>query len=856
MIKPIISHKKWVFCAKIALFFAFFFDFSFWASAQSAAGASGSWYLGKPIRNIVFVGLHHVKQADLDGVIEPYLGRALSDEIFWELQGRLYGLEYFEQISPAAVPADDSGSEVILRFTITERPVISRINFQGNSGLRAGDLRDAITIKANDVFNETKVRIDEQAVLAKYTEKGYPDASVRSEIIKNSNSTIDVLFVISEGEQITIDKINFEGNQQFSTRTMRGQISLSEKGILGGLFTDGAFQESKLVADRYAIRQYYHDRGYIDADITDVTRDITHDDKGAHLTLTFKIYEGRVYTFDGVTFDGNKIFSNDELQKLIHSGKGKTVNAQRLEADLQRVADLYYENGYIYNAINREEQRNMEAGTIAYVVHIVERDRAFIEHITVRGNQKTKDHVIMRELPLEVGDIFSKSKVYEGLRNLYNLQYFSSVVPETPPGSAEGLLDLIIILEEQPTTDIQAGLTFSGSSDPDAFPMSILVKWTDRNFLGYGNTFGVEVNASPDVQNVSVEYTQKWLFGLPLSGGFDFTVQHANRLAATDNQAPFFIGNEDYAFPDGFVSFSDYESANKTPPDEYLFKYTQWSVSVGFSSGYRWGTPFGNFSIGGGLRIGFKSNDYDRENIRAFDKTLRERDTWTPATSVYFTTALDDRDIFYDPTRGYYLVQRFGFYGLLPNNLEEEYFIRSDTKAEIFWTIWDWPIFENWSFKGVFGVHSGLSFLFPHAGQDKPTVEQANMLALDGMFIARGWTNQRLVRGTALWENWAELRLPLVQGVLALDGFFDMAEIADTPGNIFGQDPRGSFSDRLRFSMGAGLRFAIPQFPFRFLFAKRFRLVNGAVVWEPGAIGNDGGTGGIDFVLSFAVSTY
>jgi outer membrane protein insertion porin family len=845
---PINNGASWTrFSAVCALFFS---------GLLCAAAQDGEWrWQGKPVENVVFEGLRYVKQSSLDGVVEPYIGKALSDELFWELQGRLYALEFFEQITPKVSP-DVTGDRVILRFAVVERPVVSKIDFRGNSGLRNGDLRDVATIKADDVFNETKVRIDEQAILAKYVEKGFPDATVRSEFVKNSNGTVNVIFVVSEGERITIDRINFEGNRQFSTRTLRGEISLAEKGILGGLFTDGAYQESKLTADRYAIARYYHDRGYIDAVVSDVTRDVSHDASGAHLTLTFKIYEGGVYVFDGVVFEGNKIFSVAELDKLIHSPVGQTVNAQRLEADLQRVADLYYENGYIYNAINREERRNAEAGTIGYVVHIVERDRAFVEHITVRGNQKTKPHVIARELPLEVGDIFSKSKVYDGLRNLYNLQYFSSVVPETPPGSAEGLLDLIITVEEQPTTDIQAGLTFSGSADPNAFPMSILAKWTDRNFMGYGNTFGVETNVSPDIQNVSVEYTQKWLFGLPLSGGFDITVQHANRLAAMNNQAPFFLGTEEYAFPDGFVSFADYESSNKTPPDEYLFKYSQWSLSVGFSTGYRWGTPVGNFSLGGGIRIGFKYNEYDRENIRAFDKTLRERDTWTPATSIYFTTALDDRDIFFDPTRGYYMVQRFGVYGLLPSNIEEEYFIRSDTKAEVFWTIWDWQVFENWSFKGVFGLHSGLSFLFPFVGDRRPIVEQANMLALDGMFVARGWTNQRLVRGTALWENWAELRLPLVQGILALDGFFDMAEVSDMPANIFGQDPRGSFSDRLRFSMGAGLRFAIPQFPFRFLFAKRFRLVNGAVQWEPGAIGNDGANGGIDFVLSFAVSTY
>jgi outer membrane protein insertion porin family len=845
-------------------FYLFFFVFggitSFYATAQEEAraesGINSLWYQDKPIRRIVFEGLHHVKARELEGVTEPYVGRKLTDDIFWELQGSLYALEYFDTISPQALPYDTDGSAVIIRFTVTERPVISKISFEGNKGLRVTELRDVITAKVDDVYNETKIRIDEQALIAKYIEKGFPNITTRYEIVKKNDDTVNVTFVISEGERITVDQINFEGNTQFKARTLRGQISLKTK----GLFETGAFQEAKLVQDRYAVAQYYHDRGYIDAEVTDITRDISQDEKGSHVTLTFKIFEGRIYTFEGVSFEGNKIFTNEQLGALIRSKTGKTVNAQQLETDLQRVADIYYENGYIYNTISREERRNMEEGMISYIIHIVERDRAFVENIIIRGNKKTKEHVITRELPLEPGDIFSKAKVFEGLRNLYNLRYFSNIIPETPPGSADGLLDMVITVDEQPMTDIQAGLTFSGSSDPNAFPMSGMIKWTDRNFLGYGNTFGVETNVSPDIQDVSLQYTQKWIFGLPLSGGFDFTVQHADRLAAMDNQFPRFSGGEDYAFPDGFVTYDDYNNANKIPPDEYLFKYSQWNISLGFSTGYRWSTPFGGLGLGGGTRIGFKLNDYDRTRYRAFDSAIRERDYWTPATSVSFSLSLDDRDIYYDPSSGYYLIQRLGIYGLLPQDIEEEYFMRTDSKAEVFFTLWNWQLTENWAFKGVLAFHSGLSFLFPGPGRPKPIIEQANMLALDGMFVARGWTNERYARGLAMWENWVELRLPVVQGILALDGFFDAAEVADTPDNIFSTDTVGTFTDRMRFSFGGGLRFAIPQFPFRFLFARRFKIVDGNIWWADGMLGGNGNTNGhgsgVDFVLSFAISTY
>jgi outer membrane protein insertion porin family len=816
--------------------------------------------MGKPIKNIVFQGLRHVRANELDGITDDYIGKNFSDDLFSELQGRLYALEYFDELSPEPIPADDVGSSVILRFKVVERPVVSKISFKGNAGIRISELRDDISIKPNDVYNETKMRIDEQTLVAKYIEKGYPNATVRGQADKSSDSSVAITFNISEGERIVVTTINFEGNTYFSVKTLRGKLSLKQK---------GAFQESKLVMDRYTIAQYYHERGYSDAEVTDVTRDIsvvagTEKKLGnTNLAVTFKIYEGPRYIFDGITFEGNKIFTTEELQALVRSRVGRIVNAQALEGDLQRIADLYYENGYIDNSIERKEQRNIDEHTIGYVVQIVERDRAFVENIIVRGNKKTKDYVILREIPLESGDVFSKAKVLEGLRNLYNLQYFTTnIIPETPRGSAEGLMDLVFTVEEQPTTDVQAGLTFTGSTDPDAFPVSLMASITDRNFLGRGNTFGVSVNASVSTQDVSVQYTQKWLFGLPLSGGFDLSFAHSTRLGLMDNQAPYFNGNETYAYPDGFTSYDDYYSSGSVPPDEYLFKYDQWGISTGFSTGYRWSTPVGNLGVGGNIRIGFKYNKYDREKNRAFDPAIRDRDLWTPATSLAFSVSLDDRDIYYDPSKGYYLLQRLGMYGLLPNMIEEEYFMRTDSKAEVYFTLWNWHVSDAWSFKGVLALHTGLSFYFPFGRSedgpfDTPIVEQANMLALDGMFTARGWTDERLTRGLAQWENWAELRIPVMPGVLALDGFFDAAEIADEPSNIFTGDSRDSFAGRLRFSYGFGLRFAIPQFPFRFMLAKLFRLENGHVVMEGGPIGGSTSdpTKGMQFVLSFAIPT-
>ncbi|MDR2482145.1 MAG: outer membrane protein assembly factor BamA [Treponema sp.] len=816
------------------------------------AQQSGEWYQDKPVRDIIFDGLKNVKNADLEGITGPFISRPFNDDVYHELTGKLYALDYFDSLTLSAVPADTLGSGVILRFRVVEKPVVSRIEFRGNSGIRRSELLSAVTLKVNDVVNQTKIRLDETAVVNKYQEKGYPQVKVSSESRLNANGGMDITFVIEEGDKVIIEAISFEGNSAFSSRTLMGQLSLKAKGLLN----DGAFQRAKLIADREKVLRYYLDRGYVDAEV--IPEERINDEKdgrgGASLIITFRITEGRLYTFGGATFEGNRIFTTQELTQLVYSKEGAVVNARRLEADLQRVADHYSDSGYINNAIDPQETRDRDTGVLSYHIVIVERSRAHIESIKIVGNSKTKEQVILREIPLEPGDIFSKNKLMEGWRNLMNLQYFSSVIPDIQPGSADGLMELFFNLEEQPTTDIQLGVTFSGSADPNAFPISGLVKFSDRNFLGYGNRFGVDVNASPDTQTVTVEYVQNWLFGLPLSGGFDFTFRHQKRLASMNNGnfGPLFNGDEVYAWPDGFYTWDDYNTAGKQPPDEYLMPYDQFGLSLGFSTGYRWSTPAGNLGLGGGIRLGWIFNEYDPNLWRPFDPVLREGvKTWVPALSFYTSLSLDQRDLYYDPSKGYYAVQRFGWYGILP--IEREHYTRTDTKAEWFFTLFSLPIGDTYNLKAVFGIHSGLSFIFPQPGFDAPKIEAANKLSVDGMFVGRGWTSERINRGLALWENWAEIRFPIVPNMLALDFFFDAAAKKDTPQELF-----TAFEEEdMLYSFGAGLRFSIPQFPLRFIFAKRFITKDGKPELVTGTLGADDRDGsGIDFVLSFNMSTY
>ena len=809
------------------------------------------WYQGRPISNIVFSGLKTISQSELEAIVNPYRGRIFDDNLFWEIQGKLYALEYFDRIDPSIEAAP--GGEVIIRFAVIERPTVGRINFVGISGLRRTEIMTVISTRVSDIFNQAKVRVDIEAIKNLYIDRGYPNVTVQSIETQSGDSTITLTFNINEGERMSISRIEFQGNASFSAAVLRRQISLRAKSLLN----NGLFQEAKLLADIDSIMKYYHDNGFIDAVVRDVTRTYESEGRGTNLILTFFIEEGNIFTFGGVKFEGNVVFSSEQLGNLITSKVGEKINGTRLGMDLERVTELYHENGYIFNSIMRIPERDYQNNVLSFTIRIVEQGRAYIENIIIRGNDKTSDEVILREITIEPGDVFSRAKITDSMRNLYNLQFFSLVMYEPAPGSSERLMDLIFIVEEQPTTDVQLGVTFSGNPDPGTIPLSGMFSFDDRNFLGTGNQLGFDISSSiVDATSGSVNYLHRRIFGLPLSGGFDFSVSYSRHLAAMNNGPTIFYGNEPYAYPDGFKSFEEYLRNNRIPPRDYLMEYWQLYLSSGFSTGYRWSTFLGILTLSGGVRLGMIRNEYDDIN-RPFDPTLREgNNSWTPRNSLWTAVSLDQRDIFYDPSRGYYLYGRLGVNGVFDQ--EREHYLRTDLKAEHFITMFDLPVSDDWSFKGVLGLHTGLSFITRQAGRDL-TVEDAGKLAVDGMFTGRGWGGEYRNKGLLLWENWVEVRIPLVNNILAFDFFFDFAGVESTQGFYFGKNNEGkpNFTiDNLRFSYGGGLRFTIPQFPLRLSLAKRFSFVDGKFTWEPGALFGDPSNPatGMDLVVSFVLS--
>jgi outer membrane protein insertion porin family len=275
---------------------------------------------------------------------------------------------------------------------------------------------------------------------------------------------------------------------------------------------------------------------------------------------------------------------------------------------------------------------------------IYEFPKSHIENIIVKGNEKTKDYVITRELPIESGDIFSKTKLEDGLRNLYNTQFFSAILPEFVSGSEQNLVDLVLTVEEGNTTSIEFGVTFTGIENPNESPISGFVKWADTNVGGTGKTISTSLLVSNTEQTVSLGYSDAWFLGMPLSISASLDFSHSNEICL-----------QKVFLPSGI---------NET---SYYMDYEQYSFGANFSAGKRWNPNFGILTLTGGLGSNLIYNKYDSNLYTPVSSIIADNNKSIGINnSVWGSISVDDRDIYYDPSKGWFANQKFSFVGIIP----------------------------------------------------------------------------------------------------------------------------------------------------------------------------------------------
>ena len=398
---------------------------------------------------------------------------------------KLWAQGLFENVRISATRFSDD--LVFLNIDLQERPRLSKFSFKGVKKSEADDLRDKIKLVKGDVVTENVVIRTSNIIKKHFTGKGFLNTEVEIEQVRDSVKANEISLVIriDKNNKVRIEKIHFSGNENLSsTRLKRAMKNTKDKGVfrpfhaldqlvtktprkvltlnadtLIGFGTDvinenfrfRIFKSSKFIRDDFkedlnSLIAKYNNEGYRDAAIV---RDSVYRSGPRTISIDIAIEEGRRYYFGDIKWVGNTKYTAEQLNEVLKIRRGDVYNQSELDANLNYnpneidISTLYLDDGYLFFSVTPVEVR-VENDTIDMEMRIREGKQATINKVIVKGNTRTNDHVVMRELRTRPGQMFSRSDIIRTTRELAQLRYFDpeKITPTPIPNPGDGTVDI------------------------------------------------------------------------------------------------------------------------------------------------------------------------------------------------------------------------------------------------------------------------------------------------------------------------------------------------------------------------------------------------------------------------------
>jgi len=415
---------------------------------------------------------------------------------------------------------NDDGS-IDLRFHVRERPNVKAVIFEGNKAFETDKLREEIEIKENTVLSVPAVRRSVQKIKDKYAEKGYFLATVTSEIIPSKDNEATVRFVIKEGKEVSIKRITFVGNHHISDDELKG-IMLSAQGGFLGLGSGASYRKDVFERDVLMIQALYSDRGYLAIQVGTPRVMLTPDREGIEVTILieegpqFTVKKLEVYELDADGKDIEPIGGRKALRMLVTMKAGDIFNRASLIKDLTAVKTLYRDAGYATVEADPQTQLDFQKKEVVIRVPIKRGPLVHLGRIEVRGNTKTSDKVIRRELVVVEGQLYTETGLDESRKRVLALGYFERVDVSTERGASADVTDVYFEVAERPTGTFQIG---AGFSSIESFIATAQVQ--QANLFGRGQSLALQAQISGLRQLINVRFFEPYLFGTDWSAAID-----------------------------------------------------------------------------------------------------------------------------------------------------------------------------------------------------------------------------------------------------------------------------------------------------------------------------------------------
>ncbi len=413
------------------------------------------------------------------------------------------------------------GNAIVVQ--VEENPLINRVAFEGNSEITDENLTKEVELRERTIFTRSRVQSDVQRIVALYRRSGLFSARVEPKIIRLPQNRVDLVFEVQEGASTRIERIAFIGNEAFSDSQLRRAISTSETRWWKFFSTTDNYDPDRLEFDKELLRRYYLKNGYADFRVTAATAELAPD--GEQFYITIVLEEGPEYSVGAVTVNtGSTSLDPAILNASIRTETGSRYNANKIDQTVEAMTLEAGKAGYAFAKVEPNIERDPVNRTLSIVYNVQEGPRVYIERIDIRGNVRTLDRVIRREIRVVEGDAYNRVLVDRARRRLTALDFFEKIDIREDPGSTADRVVLVIEVLEKSTGSISFA---AGYSTVETVIGSITL--AERNFLGRGQRVSLSSSASLKRQNISFSFTEPYFLGRRIAAGVNAIAQYTDQ---------------------------------------------------------------------------------------------------------------------------------------------------------------------------------------------------------------------------------------------------------------------------------------------------------------------------------------
>lgn len=418
---------------------------------------------GLPIAAVEVNGNRRVSKEDVQAYLRQKLGSNFSATILASDVKSLWDSGFFDDVS-VDLSRNDRG--VVLRVVVRERASIKSIEFEGNDEIENDKLQEAIEVKPNTVLSLPAVRRSVEKMRDSYGEKGYLMAEVEYSTEALKGNEVILKFKIKEHQPVTVRRITFVGNHHLPDAELREVMQTGQTSLLS-FGSGGPYRQDIFERDVLLMNALYYDKGYLNVQVSTPRVMLTPDREGVELTVMvhegprFKIRSMRVYERDADGKEIEPLGGRRALRQMVHAKSGDFFNRAEVLKDLQAVRTLYRDAGYANVDVDIEPQLDAAKQEVDLALPIRRNALVSIERIEVKGNTKTKDKVLRREMEVEEGQLFSETRLEDSKKRIQALGYFERVDVSTEQGSGTDKIRINFDVTERPTGTFQVGAGFS-----------------------------------------------------------------------------------------------------------------------------------------------------------------------------------------------------------------------------------------------------------------------------------------------------------------------------------------------------------------------------------------------------------